>query len=267
MKRILYYSALSCLLCMSACTSVKKTKSPSEEQNKVPSNIVTDKKWKLIELSGTPVADKINGKEPFILLQIADNRYSAMAGCNGLGGTFTLSGNNHIKFTQGMSTMMACENMDIENGLNKALVAADNYVISGNILSLNKARMAPLARFQVVEAGAETHVLNGTWELNYISGPRIAFEGLYPDKKPRITFNLPDTKAIGNSSCNNYNIAFHLDGNDIKFADPMSTKMACEGSGEATFFATLKTISKYSVSGTTLNLIMGDIAVMRLEKK
>lgn len=231
------------------------------------SDIITDKKWKLIELSGSPVADKINGKQPFILLQAVDNRYSAMAGCNGLGGTFTLLDNNHIKFTQGMSTMMACENMAIETGLNNALVVADNYTISGNILSLNKARRAPLARFQAVDAGTETHALNGTWELNYISGPRIAFEGLYPGKKPRMTFNLPDTTARGNSSCNNYSTAFHLDGNNIKFAEPMSSKMACEGNGEATFFSTLKTISKYSVSGTTLNLIMGDIAVMRLEKK
>jgi heat shock protein HslJ len=156
-----------------------------------------------------------------------------------------------------MTTMMACENMDVESGLNKALVAADNYTIKGDILSLNKARMAPLARFQAVKVGTETHVLNGSWELNYVSGARIAFEGLYPGKKPTITFKLPDTNASGNSSCNNYKVTFSIDGNNIKFGDPVGTKMACEGSGEATFFSTLKTVSKYSVNGTTLTLIMG----------
>ncbi len=267
MKKILYYPALGFLLSLSACSSVKQSNSATINQNTVTSDVITDKKWKLIELSGSPVADEINGKQPFILLHTADNRYSAMAGCNGLGGTFTLPGNNRIKFSQGMSTMMACEHMDIETGLNKALLIADNYTVSGNILSLNKARMAPLARFEAVEAGTETHVLNGTWELNYISGSRIAFEGLYPGKKPRITFNLPDSKASGNSSCNDFSTTFRIDGNTIKFADPVSTEMACEGNGEAAFFSTLKTISGYSVSGTTLNLIMGDIAVMRLEKK
>ncbi len=50
-----------------------------------------------------------------------------------------------------MSTKMACENMDVEYGLSKALSAADNYSLQGDNLSLNKARMAPLARFKAVK--------------------------------------------------------------------------------------------------------------------
>ena len=52
-----------------------------------------------------------------------------------------------IKFNQGMSTMMACEDLDIENQFTKAVLAADNYSVNGNTLTLNKARMAPLAKF------------------------------------------------------------------------------------------------------------------------
>lgn len=44
--------------------------------------------------------------------------------------------------------------------------------------------------------------LDGTWELNYISGPRIAFDGLYPDKKPTIVFDSKENRVSGNSSCN-----------------------------------------------------------------
>jgi heat shock protein HslJ len=72
-------------------------------------------------------------------------------GCNGIGGAFTLENNGRIKFSQGMSTMMACENMEIEHGLSEALITADNYSLSGDNLSLNKARMAPLARFKAVK--------------------------------------------------------------------------------------------------------------------
>lgn len=90
-----------------------------------------------------------------------------------------------------MSTMMACDNMEIETGLNRALVTAD----------------------------------------------KIAFDGLYLNKKPTIIFDLSATKANGNSGCNNYNTTFTIHGNNIRFADPMSTKMACEGIGEDTFFA------------------------------
>lgn len=267
MKKIFYYSALSCALMLNACSSLNKQNSSKENPKTVSNHVITDKRWKLIELAGKPVADKINGKEPFILLQKADNRYSASAGCNGLGGTFEILENHRIKFSQGMSTMMACDHMEIETGLNSALVTADNYSVGDNTLSLNKGRMSPLARFRAVEAGAENQVLNGTWELDYISGPRIAFEGLYPNKKPTITFALPAMKAQGNSSCNNYNTTFTIDGNNIRFADPMSTKMACDGNGEATFFSTLKTVSNFDVHDNTLNLIMGDIAVMRFKKK
>lgn len=266
MKQILFYSALACLLSLYACSSFKKSNT-AKTPGPVTNTVITDTKWRLIELKGSPVPNKVNDKEPFILLQAGDNRYSATAGCNGLGGTFTLSGTNGIKFSQGMSTMMACDNMEIENGLNQALVAADNYTVKGNILSLNKGRMAPLARFRLAEPGKDHHVLNGTWEVNYVSAMGVDFDGLYPDRKPTITFDLPGLKASGNSSCNNYNIAFTIEGNNIRFADPASTKMACPGNGESAFFKTLKTVNRYDVHGTTLNLIMGDIAVMRLEKK
>lgn len=224
-------------------------------------------KWKLTELNGKPVADKINGKVPFLQLLETDGRYTASGGCNGIGGEYTLSKNGRIKFSQGMSTMMACEDMDVEDQLKKVLAAADNYTINGNTLSLNKARMAPLARFEAVETSVAGNELEGTWEVDYVSGVRIAFAGLYPNRKPTITFNIADNKAYGNSSCNNFNTTFTIDGNNIKFNDPASTRMACPGEGEAVFFKTLKTVSKYSVSGNTLNLIMGDIAVIRLQKK
>ncbi|WP_316814522.1 META domain-containing protein [Pedobacter nyackensis] len=151
MKRIQYFTLILCTLSLAACNIFKKPSTEKNTEGTMKSNVITDRKWKLVELEGKPVADKINGKEPFILLQKSDSRYSASGGCNGLGGSFTLMDNGRIKFSQGMSTMMACENMEIENGLNKALVAADNYSLSGDDLTLNKARMAPLARFKAVK--------------------------------------------------------------------------------------------------------------------
>lgn len=151
MKRTQYFTLILCMLSLGACSIFKKTSTEKNTEGTMKTNVITDRKWKLVELEGKPVADKINGKEPFILLQKSDSRYSASGGCNGLGGSFTLQDNGRIKFSQGMSTMMACENMEIENGLNKALIATDNYSVNGDDLSLNKARMAPLARFKAVK--------------------------------------------------------------------------------------------------------------------
>lgn len=111
--------------------------------------------------------------------------------------------------------------------------------------------------------------LNGSWELNYISGPRIAFNGLYPGKKPVINFDITQKRVSGNSSCNSFSGELVADDTTVNFTGPMmSTKMACPGEGEATFFEMLKKVNRYAVSSdTTLNFMMGDIAVMRFSKK
>lgn len=109
---------------------------------------ITGKTWKLTELNGKPIALKSQKNNPYFKLNMADMRYEGNAGCNGLGGTFEIKPDiMRIKFNQGISTMMACEDLDIENQFTKALLTADNYSISGNTLTLNKARMAPLAKF------------------------------------------------------------------------------------------------------------------------
>ena len=111
--------------------------------------------------------------------------------------------------------------------------------------------------------------LAGKWELNYISDPRIAFEGLYPNKKPTISFDVVAHKVAGNTSCNSFTGALKVDGNKINFNDPMAmTRMACPGEGETVFVETLKKNNSWSVTNdTTLNLIEGDIALMRFTKR
>jgi heat shock protein HslJ len=116
-------------------------------------------------------------------------------------------------------------------------------------------------------AGTDT-ALNGTWELNYIARAPMPFDSLFPKIKPTIIFNLPDTLARGNGGCNGYSCHIKITGYQIRFGDALSTMMYCEPGGEQVYFKTLKTISSYSVSdGNTLNLMMGDMAVMRFTKK
>jgi len=133
-------------------TSSDSTAAITETAPATPAVTITDKKWRLVELMGQPVADSINGKESFIILKMADSTYAANGGCNGLGGGFVLDEKKlRLQFKQGMSTMMACPDMSVENGLKAVLADVDNYTANDSILSLNKARMAPLARFRAAE--------------------------------------------------------------------------------------------------------------------
>ncbi len=119
-----------------------------------------------------------------------------------------------------------------------------------------------------VDASSDLSKLGGSWELNYISGPKIAFNGLYPGRKPNLQIDLANKRLTGNSSCNSFSGELVADDTSINFNKPMiATKMACPGEGEVIFFEVLKKVNKYTVTGdTTLNFMMGDIAIMRFKK-
>ena len=125
-------------------------KTTSSSVKPQPENSITEKYWKLIEVNGKPVGEAIP-RDAFIILK-DDQRVNGNGGCNTLTGTYEIAPGNRIKFSQVASTMMACLNMEIEEALKRALEMADNYTLSddGKFLSLNRARMAPLARFEVV---------------------------------------------------------------------------------------------------------------------
>ena len=122
----------------------------------------------------------------------------------------------------------------------------------------------------VTEEVSNPSSLEGAWELDYISGPKIAFEGLYPDKKPFVSFNIKDGRVSGNNGCNSFTGNVRINKNTIAFDDSMAmTRMFCPGNGESAFMDGLKKVNTYAVTddGKTLNFIAGDIAIMRFQKK
>ncbi|MFN3138493.1 MAG: META domain-containing protein [Allomuricauda sp.] len=105
-----------------------------------------------------------------------------------------------------------------------------------------------------------------TWELEYISGPRIAFDGLFPNKKPQITFNKETGKVRGTDSCNGYTADFEIAESTIAFGDPGPTTMMFCGGSERQFLQMMKKIDGYSVEEGKLNLLVGEVPMMRFKK-
>lgn len=124
-----------------------------------------------------------------------------------------------------------------------------------------------LASCTVKKTALETASLEGKWELNYITGPKIAFDGLYPNKKPTIAFDMVNNKVTGNNSCNQYFGALILDGAKINFKDAKMgmTMMACDGNGDSIYMETLQKIETYTITdeGKTLNFLAGNVVMMR----
>jgi len=139
------------MLLATACKPQQKTVSTTQLQPAVTADI-KGTKWKLTELMGKPVAQEDKTKKDiYFIMSKSDNSVHGFAGCNTFMGSYELMEGNRIKFSALASTMMACPDLDTESEFNKMLGTADNYSISGNTLSLNKAKMAPLARFEAVK--------------------------------------------------------------------------------------------------------------------
>lgn len=114
------------------------------------SNGLLGKRWELVELNGQPV-QKL-AQVPYFTLE--GDRISGFGGCNNFSGTYSLdAGASRIRFSQLTSTLKACiAGMDVEKALQDVLGRADNYSLSGDSLTLNRARMAPLARFKAASS-------------------------------------------------------------------------------------------------------------------
>ncbi|HLU07199.1 MAG TPA: META domain-containing protein, partial [Woeseiaceae bacterium] len=104
-------------------------------------------------LRGKPVESGQAGRDAMLTLSAEDSVASGNASCNTFSGRYAIKSGQQISFDRNMAvTMMACPDMSIESEFLEVLEMADNYSLSDDgMLSLNRARMAPLARFEVVE--------------------------------------------------------------------------------------------------------------------
>ena len=100
---------------------------------------------------GKPVVLSENNKKGiYIILKKEENGVQGFSGCNTIMGKYELREGNRITFSAMASTMMACPDLAIETEFNKMLGTVDNYSLNGNTMTLNKAKMAPMARFEAV---------------------------------------------------------------------------------------------------------------------
>lgn len=147
MKKVVNYFALMLTLILVSSCICKKNKSSSSDTD------LLSNKWQVTELSGTAIKNEVNGMVPYLMFDKADKRYSVITGCNAINGEFS-STDNKLTFGLGMSTMMYCEDMSVENGFKSILEKVDSYSINGNELTLkgnNNTVIAKLKKYSVAK--------------------------------------------------------------------------------------------------------------------
>jgi len=148
MKKVVFILCTATIvLSLNSCNSAKRMSKVAALTN--TDQNLTEKYWKLIELNGNPVT-AANNKEAHIIFHTDGNRFSGDAGCNRFTGSYQIQDNTRIVFSQAVATRMMCLDMDTETKFLQVLETADSYSVKGDTMTLNRARMAPLARFVVV---------------------------------------------------------------------------------------------------------------------
>jgi heat shock protein HslJ len=151
-KTIFIVGVVLFTLSIVSCKTAKQAPGGAEQ---VPAgsvnNDLVEKYWKLIELYGHPVTPATdNAKTAHIIFKKSDNQFHGNAGCNTIIGNYELKEHNRIVISPKMSTLMMCLDMETETRFLQVLETADSYLVRNDTLTLNRARMAPLARFVAV---------------------------------------------------------------------------------------------------------------------
>ena len=136
----LFFSLLATGLLMVGCNSAAPTAEESTQAS-ASGYVLEGPKWQLVSFGLTRMAVPQDA-----YLTFTAGRYNGKGGCNQISGSYIKEAFS-IRFKEGMSTMMACPNMDLERAFQQRLVRVDSYVIEGDMLDL-QAQGKSLLRFK-----------------------------------------------------------------------------------------------------------------------
>ncbi|WP_295445839.1 META domain-containing protein [uncultured Thiodictyon sp.] len=182
---------------------------------------------------------------------------SGSAGCNQIGGAYTLAGDRLTFKPTIRSTMMACPEplMKQEQAVGLALTRVAAYRLDGERLELLDATGGPLLSLLAMRPAP----LVGQWQLTgYNNGKQAMVSTL---NGTEITLELRDDGTLGGSDgCNRYMSGYTLTGETLTVGPLASTRMACKGrqgaAEQAGDYATaLATVTGYRIEGDELILL------------
>ncbi|AFL79623.1 heat shock protein [Aequorivita sublithincola DSM 14238] len=220
---------------------------------------ITETKWVLETLEGKKIDTPKSGEEISFTMDAKENRISGYSGCNRFFGNFKLEDGNRINFSALGATKMACPDKAFnESEFLEIFGLADNYTITGNILSLNVGKRAPLATFRKLENKSET-ITEKYWKLKTLEGQNVVMS---KNQAKEIYFMLKtdDNRVTGFAGCNTMMGSYTLEeGNRIRFSQMATTLMACPdvNVNEAEFLKIFELADNYTINGDTLSLNVG----------
>jgi putative lipoprotein len=160
-----------------------------------------------------------------------DGTITGTSGCNGLGGDYSVTG-DQITFGEFVSTLMACDDpiMAQEDAAHKVMTGTATYKIEGDTLTITKDDMV-LVLTRGTPGGVETPAsepatLTGTWKLTSYRTSDVLSSAV-ADAEAFLTFN-EDGAVTGTSGCNEFGGSYTVEGDQITFKEVVSTLKLCD---------------------------------------
>ena len=158
-----------------------------------------------------------------------DGTITGSSGCNGLGGDYTVEG-DQITFGEFVSTLMACDDpiMAQEEAAHKVMTGTATYKIEGDTLTITKNDMVLVLTKSTGSADEPTAPasLTGAWKLTSF-GTRDTLSSALSDVEANLTFN-EDGTITGTSGCNELGGDYTVAGDQITFNEIVSTLKLCD---------------------------------------
>lgn len=130
---------MGCLLAgvsaWTACSHSKAATGATSNSTSENPSLLYDKDWRLVSMQGELVDTAGMHRIPAIHFGKSDHRVSGNGGCNGMGGTYTVT-DDKLHFSPLISTKMACPNLAVENKYFKLLDQATRFEVSEGRLEL-----------------------------------------------------------------------------------------------------------------------------------
>lgn len=119
-----------------SCAGNRTSKNPLASSESLQEIQLTDKYWKLAEISGTPFNPPQKGdREPHLIFRPNEGRVIGSGGCNKFSGNYEVS-DHRLHISGVISTKMACIGVDYEDDYLRMLESSEHFFVSDDSLYL-----------------------------------------------------------------------------------------------------------------------------------
>ncbi|MFJ7590798.1 META domain-containing protein [Streptomyces sp. NPDC097617] len=161
-------------------------------------------------------------------LQIGQDQAKGNYGCNGFTAELAFTGTSAVNVTPGVSTTMACADMEFETAFAKLFQGRLTIDRGPDRLTLKTADGSTIAMTSVPEA-SDAPLTTTPWTVeSLVSGATSASLPAEAAGKSQFTI-APDLAVSGNLGCNRFSAKATVEGSTVSFGPLTATRMACEG--------------------------------------